>query len=77
MIITVADVLAAKTIEQGHTDNLKFELYGNRVWQSRMSIADGAECNNQIVVEKLINGNWKFYRAVNPEIGLKEVVVVV
>ena len=47
------------TISQGHTDNLKAESGGVRIWVSRMTVADGAPCDNQIMVEKLIEDRWE------------------
>jgi len=38
------------TIEQGHTDNLKADDGRVRLWVSRMTVADGAPCDNQISI---------------------------
>ena len=47
-----------KTLHSGHTDDLKFESKGIRVWLSRMTVADGMPYDNQVTVEKLKNGSW-------------------
>lgn len=46
------------TLHCGHFDNLKISQPEFRVWLSRMTLADGAECNNQVTEESLISGVW-------------------
>lgn len=48
-----------KTLHVGHFDDLKIERPGYRVWLSRCTIADGMPYNNQVVIEELINGEWR------------------
>ena len=50
---TLKELHKLETKGQGHTDNLKFDLGGTRVWLSRMTIADGMPYNNQVTVESL------------------------
>lgn len=55
------DIIKFKTIEQGHTDDLKLITDGMKVWLSRMTKEDGQPYNNQITVE-LYNkelGRWE------------------
>lgn len=59
---TLAELEAMPTIHSGHFDNLKFDDGKNRVWLSRMTVADGMPYDNQVTVEKLIDGNWKTVR---------------
>jgi len=68
MGLTIQEILEAKTIQQGHFDNLKFENSKNRVWVSRMTVEDGAEFNLAITHEKLISGNWKIAQVLNPAV---------
>ena len=51
------DLSTFETIASGHTANLKIDTGTVRVWQSRMTIADG-ECE-PIQVEELHNGRWE------------------
>lgn len=46
------------TISQGHTDNLKIQTPDTKVWLSRMTKEDGMPYDNQVTVEKLVDGNW-------------------
>ena len=50
---------AMPTIESGHFDNLKVQTADQRVWLSRCGIADGLAYDNQVTVERLVNGCWK------------------
>jgi len=47
------------TLSSGHFDNLKIDDGQYRVWLSRVGIADGMPYDNQIMVEKLVNGRWE------------------
>lgn len=73
---SAAELKALPTIEQGHTDNLKFENPIIRVWLSRMTIEDGMPYNDQVTVERrLRNGIWTTvaaYQARDEEIVLQE-----
>lgn len=55
---TLAELEAMPTISQGHTDDLKNDTGEFRIWLSRMTVADGMPYDNQVTVEKLINGVW-------------------
>lgn len=50
---TLAELSALPTLSQGHTDDLKIETKGVRVWLSRMTVEDGMPYDNQVTVEKL------------------------
>ena len=52
---------AMPTLHSGHFDNLKRETATTRVWCSRMTVADGMPCDNQLTYERLINGAWITY----------------
>jgi len=56
---TLRELKSKPTIESGHFDNLKMADDHTRVWLSRMTVADGMPYNNQVTVEKYIDGNWK------------------
>ena len=49
------------TINDGQFDDLKIEEPDVRVWLSRMTVADGAPYDNQVTVEKLVNGAWTVF----------------
>lgn len=58
MRYTKEELKAMPTIHSGQYDNLKIETPTMRVWLSRMTVADGMPYNNQVTVEKLIDGCW-------------------
>jgi len=58
MRYTKEELKAMPTIHSGQYDNLKIDTGTTRVWLSRMTIADGMSYNNQVTVEKLVNGCW-------------------
>ena len=49
------------TLEQGHTDNLKYQNKMFKIWLSRMTVEDGMKYNNGVTVEYFdnIDGVWK------------------
>jgi hypothetical protein len=55
---TLDDLECRTTLSEGQFGNLKIETEGFRVWLSRMHVADGAEYENGVTVEHLINGSW-------------------
>lgn len=59
MHYTKEELKAMPTIHSGHFDNLKIDTGTTRVWLSRMTVADGMPYNNQVTVEKLVNGKWE------------------
>ncbi len=59
---TLEELKAMNTLSQGHTDDLKLEDGSVRVWLSRMRVEDGMPYNNQVTVERLINGVWQTVR---------------
>ena len=52
------DIKEQEVLHSGQFDNLMFDNYKMRVWLSRMTIGDGAPCNDEITVELLENGRW-------------------
>jgi hypothetical protein len=55
---SLTDLITMPTLEQGHFDNLKVQTETKKVWLSRMTVADGMPYDNQVTVEKLVDGNW-------------------
>jgi hypothetical protein len=55
---TLATLKALPTIDQGHFDDLKVQTSIYRLWLSRMTKEDGAEHNNGVTLDKLIDGVW-------------------
>lgn len=55
---SLAELQALPTLKQSHTDNLKKDTGKERVWLSRMTVADGMPYNNQVTVEVYSNGKW-------------------
>lgn len=63
---TLRELRAMPTIDSGHFDDVKFEDSGWRVSLSRMTRADGAECDNQVTVERYIDGQWVTHHVYRP-----------
>lgn len=63
---TLEELNSMQTLSQGHMDDLKYDDGQYRVWLSRMTVEDGAQYNNQVTVEKLIDGRWKIIEAYEP-----------
>ncbi|MNC36448.1 hypothetical protein D3C75_849700 [compost metagenome] len=55
---SIAELKDLPTLQQSHTDNLKKVTGNERVWLSRMTVADGMPYNNQVTVEVFSNGKW-------------------
>lgn len=55
---SLAELKAMPTLQQSHTDNLKKDTRNERVWLSRLTVADGMPYNNQVTVEVFSNGKW-------------------
>lgn len=58
MKYTLKELESLPTLSVGQTDDLKIENNDTRIWLSRMTIEDGMEYNNQVTIEKLIDGCW-------------------
>lgn len=56
---TLKELQDLQTLEKFQFDNVKIANERCRVLLSRMTIANGAEYNNQVTVERLIDGCWK------------------
>ena len=54
------------TIKSGHFDNLVYESETKRVWISRMTTQDGQPYDNQVTIEKLIDGKWSITEQYQP-----------
>lgn len=48
------------TLEQGHTDDLKYQNKMFKVWLSRMTVEDGMKYNNAVTVEYLNNIDYSW-----------------
>lgn len=57
-VYTANELKTMPTILSGHFDNLKIDKGDLRVWLSRLTIADGMPYNDQVTIERKINGNW-------------------
>ena len=55
---TAADLKDLPTLAQGQADNLKLDDGETRVWLCRCGVADGMPYNNQITIERLVDGRW-------------------
>jgi hypothetical protein len=64
---TLEQIQGMPTIHQGQYANLKVETGKERghhldgdekVWLSRFTVEDGAPYDNQVTVERLVNGCW-------------------
>lgn len=55
---TLDEIEAMPTIHSGQYDNLKIDDGQTRVWLSRLSIEDGMPYNNEVTVERLVDGRW-------------------
>lgn len=55
---TIEELKSMKTISEGWVGDLKYEDDNYRVWLSRLTIEDGAEYNNQVIVEVYEDGEW-------------------
>lgn len=58
MIYTLKQLQKMPTITQSKTGDLKRETPRRRVWLERVGIAEGADYDNQVIVEYLVNGRW-------------------
>jgi hypothetical protein len=52
---TLKELKAMPTISSGHTDDLKRDSMGTRIWLSRMTVEDGMPYNNQVTIEQYKN----------------------
>ena len=55
---TADEIRDLPTLSQGQADNLKIDTGTERVWLSRVGIEDGMPYDNQITIERLIDGRW-------------------
>lgn len=55
---TASELDDMETIHSGQYDNLKIDTGAKRVWLSRLTVADGQPYDNQITVERLVDGRW-------------------
>lgn len=59
MIYTADQLKKMKTIYSGHFGDLKVDTINIRLWSSRMTVADGANSDYGIDVERIVNGRWE------------------
>ena len=57
-LYTKRELASMPTLHTGHFDDLKVDKGDLRVWLSRMTVEDGMPYNNQVTVERKINGEW-------------------
>jgi hypothetical protein len=55
---TANDLDKLPTLYVGQADDLKIETKNKRIWLCRRGIADGMPYDNQITIEKYIDGRW-------------------
>lgn len=55
---TLNELKDMPTLHSGHFDNVKFDDGKTRICLSRLTIADGARCDNLVTVEVLQTGEW-------------------
>lgn len=56
---SLSEIEAMETIHQGQYDDLKIDTGTERVWLSRLTVEDGMPYNNQVTVERLVDGRWE------------------
>lgn len=56
---TATELRKLPTLAVGQADNLKIDDGTTRVWLCRCGRDDGMPYDNQITVEKLIDGRWE------------------
>jgi len=55
---TTNDLQDLPTLSTGQVDNLKVQTEDTRVWLCRSGKADGMPYDNQISIERLVDGRW-------------------
>jgi hypothetical protein len=56
--LTLSDLEAIDTIEEGYADDLKISDNGFKVWLCRCDTYDGMPYDNAVTIEKLIDNRW-------------------
>lgn len=60
------ELVDTSTISVGHVADLKIDKvvgkYRWRIWLSRLVVTDGVPYPNMVMIEALVNGNWKFIK---------------
>lgn len=66
-------IVKMPTISHGQYDDLKYDDGKFRVWVSRMTVQDGAPCDNEITYECLDEekGRWETFESFEPSTGKK------
>jgi hypothetical protein len=57
-IYSLDELANLPTLAQGQADNLKIDDGKHRVWLCRCGIEDGMPHDNNVTVERLIDGRW-------------------
>jgi CDGSH-type Zn-finger protein len=57
--ITADDLRDRPTLATGQADSLKIDTGQTRYWLCRCGIADGMPYDDQVTVERLIDGRWE------------------
>lgn len=62
---SLSELKSMPTIKEDHFMNLKVETEDTRIWLSRMTKADGADYNNEVLIEKLNpkTYNWEHFES--------------
>ena len=56
---TLAQLQSLPTISTGHVDDLKVDNGVERIWLSRVGVDDGMPYDNQVTVQRLMDGRWQ------------------
>lgn len=56
--MTLKQLQKRATIYQGQTDDCKYANGKMRIWVSRMTKEDGMKTDNEISIERLVDGKW-------------------
>lgn len=64
--LTLSEIEEMPVIESWSTDDLIHEDNEFRILVSRMTVSDGASCNNEVTVEQNQNGRWETVDTYDP-----------
>lgn len=55
---TLNELKKMRTIKQLQFEDLKYSDSKVRIFLSRMTVRDGAKCDNLVTIQRYQNGNW-------------------
>ena len=58
-LYSLAELQGRPTLSQSHCEDLKVQTDDMRVWLSRMTVDDGAAYDNEVTIERLVDGRWR------------------